>query len=340
MLKLIAILIFFINLASANPLKEGVRGAKMECDLPAEQRKEQAEARQIKDPSTIKESEIEAKRKEIEELALKNGISKKNAAMAKTLRFVPAVSLLEARQPEKILSFDEYFTRTMPASKILDAKKFLIDNLEDLQKIENEYKVEKEIIVTLILIETYLGRVLGKHNIMDSLFTLILTSHRPNFWQSELLNVFTLIERGNTLYNRETQGSWAGAVGMVQFIPSSFMKLAKDGNGDGKIDTVNNKMDAFASAANYLKLSGWKYNTPYMKEVKLKLTMDELCKYSGMKFEDGYLVLPDKKLDTRTFIVYNNFAVILLWNRSLFFSTTAGIVYSELKSLSAQNVKN
>ena len=191
-----------------------------------------------------------------------------------------------------------------------------------------------------MLIETYFGRVLGTNNIMDSLFTLILTSYRANFWQTELLHVFSLIEQGNTLYNRGTKGSWAGAVGMVQFIPSSFIKLAKDGDGDGIIDTVGSKMDAFASAANYLRESNWKYNALYLKEAgQLSLTQDEFCQKAGMPHEDGVLVFPDKKLDTKGFVVYNNFAVILLWNRSLFFSTTAGIIFNELKCINKETCK-
>jgi membrane-bound lytic murein transglycosylase B len=338
MLKFFILSFYFFIPSFATSLKDGIKLAKLECELKPEERKEQMEMRKIKEPSMVTEEEIASKRKEIENLAIESGVSQKNAAMARTLLFVPNVSVSEVRQPEKILSFEEYFSRTMPASKILDAKNFLIDNFEDLEKIENEYKVDKEIIVALILIETYFGRVLGKHNIMDSLFSLILTSHRPQFWQTELLNVFTLIERGNTLYNRDTKGSWAGAVGMVQFITSSFMKLAKDGDGDGKIDTVNNKLDAFASAANYLKISGWKYNTPFLKEIKLNLTQDELCIQAGMPFQDGVLVIPDKKLDTQTFVVYNNFAVVLLWNKSLFFGTTVGIIYNELKNVSSKNI--
>jgi membrane-bound lytic murein transglycosylase B len=338
MFKLFIFSFYFFATSFSTSLEEGIKLAKLECELTPEERKEQLEARKIKEPSMVTEEEITSKRKEIENLAIESGVSKQNAEMARTLLFIPAISTSEVRQPEKILSFEEYFSRTMPASKILDAKKFLIDNFEDLEIIENEYKVDKEIIVTLMLIETYFGRVLGKHNIMDSLFSLILTSHRPQFWQTELLNVFTLIERGDTLYNRDTKGSWAGAVGMVQFIPSSFMKLAKDGDGDGKIDTVNNKLDAFASAANYLKISGWKYNAPFLKEINLNLTQSELCAQAGMPFQDGVLVIPDKKLDTKTFIVYKNFAVVLLWNKSLFFGTTSGIIYNELKNVSSKNI--
>jgi membrane-bound lytic murein transglycosylase B len=277
---------------------------------------------------------IANQKKKIESLALEKGVSKETSALAHTLVFNSTVSTREVRQPERTLTFKEYFEKTMPEYKILDAKKFLIDNWDELDKVEKEYKVDKEIIVALMLIETYFGKILGTFNIMDSLFTLTLTSHRPDFWQTELLHIFTLIDSKKTLYTRDTKGSWAGAVGMVQFIPSSFIKLAKDGDGDGVVDTVSSKMDAFASAANYLQISGWKYKEPYLKSVDVSLTKEEFCKKAGLEYEDGVLVFPDKKLDTPSFVVYKNFSVVLLWNKSLFFSTTAGLVFNELKDVS------
>lgn len=319
----------FFNNSKANVIKQAV----IECEniknsTPSEEKKTSIPHTQIT------EKMIEVRKKEIMEKAINAGVSSQNASLANTLKFLPEVAIKEVTQPEYTLSFEEYFKRTMPQSKIDSAKKFLIENWNDLEKIEKKYKVDKEVIVALILVETNFGKVLGNYNIMDSLFTLSLTSYRPEFWTKELINVFILINQGNTLYERNTKGSWAGAVGLVQFIPSSFMKLAIDGNGDGKIDTVNNKMDAFASAANYLNVSGWKYKGKYLREVKISLSQREMCEKAGRPFDDGFLMLPDKKLESKRFIVYNNFSTVLLWNRSLFFSTTVGIVFNELKDVS------
>lgn len=310
-----------------------IKPAVIECEpvekvIPAGERKASI-------PHTeITEEIIKNQRKNIVQKAQEAGVSYDVAELGASLKFLPDVAVKEVTQPEYTLSFKEYFKRTMPPSKIESAKKFLIENWNDLEKIEKEYKVDKEVIVALILVETNFGKVLGNYNIMDSLFTLSITSYRPEFWTRELINVLILIDRGNTLYNRDTKGSWAGAVGLVQFIPSSFMRLAKDGNGDGRIDTVNNKMDAFASAANYLHISNWKYKGRYLREINKKLSKNEMCKYAGNPYEDGFLVMPDKKLESPEFIVYNNFHVVLLWNRSLFFSTTVGIVFNELKNVS------
>ncbi len=336
-MKFFTLLYIFLNIQISNA---GIFTSEIKLARPAcgEKVKPETEIKPEKklpvDHSLITEEIIINQKNKIEKLALEKGVSKETAKLAQTLVFTPTVSIREVNQPERTLGFDEYFQKTMPPSKILDAKKFLIDNWDELEKIEKEYKVDKEIIVTLMLIETYFGKILGTFNIMDSLFTLTLTSHRPDFWQTELLHIFTLIESKNTLYERETKGSWAGAVGMVQFIPSSFIKFAKDGDGDGIIDTVSSKMDAFASAAYYLKSSGWKYKEPYLRQVNVSLKEDEFCKKAGIEYEDGILVFPDKKLDTQSFVVYKNFNVVLLWNKSLFFSTTAGIVFNELKDVS------
>ena len=333
-MKFFILLVFILNtqLSKAGVFTSEIKLARPSCE--EEIKTEVAEKKQPIDPTLITEEMVTNQKVKIEKLALEKGVSKETAKLAQTLVFNPTVSTREVRQPERTLTFNEYLEKTMPASKILDAKKFLIDNWDELEKIEKEYKVDKEIIVALMLIETYFGRILGTFNIMDSLFTLTLTSHRPEFWQTELLHIFSLIDTKKTLYTRETKGSWAGAVGMVQFIPSSFIKLAKDGDGDGIVDTVSSKMDAFASAAYYLKSSGWKYKEPYLRQAKVSLTEEEFCKKAGLEYEDGILIFPDKKLDTPSFIVYKNFSVVLLWNKSLFFSTTAGIVFNELKDVS------
>ncbi len=336
MQKIISVALLIISLVSLNAFANGeIKQAVPRCGEAIEE--QQIPRKGIEsslDPSAITPQMIKEKRDEIEKIALENGISKETAKIAQTLIFDPKVALLEVRQPERMLSFREYYEKTMPDYKILDAKKFLIDNWDELEKIEKQFKVEKEVIVALILIETYLGKVLGTFNIMDSLFTLSLTSYRPEFWQKELLHTFALTEGKKTLYNRETKGSWAGAVGLVQFIPSSFIKLAKDGDGDGIIDTVANKMDAYASAGNYLKEAGWKYQTPYIRKVNLSLTDEEFCQKAGKAFEDGFLVFPDRKNTESVFVAHKNFSVVLLWNRSLFFSTTVGLVYNELKNVS------
>ena len=327
--RILLILLLWNSSSYASVIKQ----ALIEC-IPTEKIVPAGERKSSIPHAEITEEMIKNKRKEIIQKALEAGVSESIAELGGSLKFLPDVAIKEVTQPERTLSFNEYFTRTMPQSKIDSAKKFLIENWNDLDKIEKQYKVDKEVIVALILVETNFGKVLGNYNIMDSLFTLSLTSYRPEFWTRELINVFILINRGDNLYNRDTKGSWAGAVGLVQFIPSSFIKLAKDGNGNGKIDTVNNKMDAFASAANYLHLSNWKYKTNYLKEINEKFTQEQICKYAGHPYKDGFLVLPDKKLESKKFIVYHNFSVVLLWNRSLFFGITVGIVFNELKNAS------
>lgn len=329
MYHVILFFFIFLNGAIAMPLMQEIPLAIINCvskeikDFPV---KKSLDSRYITD------THKEKKRWQLEQFALKRGITAETAKIARTLNFTKEIAQKEVNQPEYIFTFNEYWNRTMPQSKLLAAKKFLKENYSALSKIENQYKVEKEIIVTLLLVETYFGKIQGKENILDALFTLSLTSYRPEFWEKELLTVLHLIDQKNTLYNRNTKGSWAGAVGMMQFIPSSFQNFAKDGDGDGQIDTLNNKMDAFASAANYLKKHGWQYKKPFLKKINKNFTQKELCKHAGRPFKKGILLVPDKKTGSPAFIVYDNYSVMLAWNKSLFFATEVGLVFNELKN--------
>ena len=306
--------------------------AKLNCDA-----NQASIAQKIQQNSTFEKelkpskSEIITHKQMLKQMALQNKINLETANLIDDLVFLETVIKLDRNQPENILTFDEYYRKTMPNYKIEDAKKFLKENWNELEIIEQKYKVEKEIIVSLLLVETYFGKVTGKFNIMDAIFSLTLSDRRVKFWENELMSILKLIDKNNTLYNRDTKGSWGGAVGLIQFIPSTFLNFAVDGDGDGKIDIISNKLDAFASAANYLKKLGWKYNAPYLKKTKSITTFNQLCSKAGYPFQDGILVVPDKKLDTEAFIVYNNYLIILGWNRSLFFATTIGIVFNKLK---------
>jgi membrane-bound lytic murein transglycosylase B len=334
---MIHLLSLFLLLTS-NVYSKEISLAKIKCDNNLEanitENKNQSSS---KSQFNIKKSAIKAQKKYIKKLAKKNHISKETIALIDKLNINHTIVRLERFQPETKITLQEYLAKVIPQYKINNAKQYLKDNWQELELVEKKYKVDKEIIVSIILIESYLGKVMGNFNVLDALFTLSTVLKKTQFWTGELLNALFLVDQKNTIYSKDLKGSWAGAIGMIQFIPSSFIAYGVDGSGDGKVDIINNKLDAFASVANYLKKSGWKYKKKYLKTTETPKTFAEICSKAGSEFKGGILIIPDKKLDTPSFIVYNNFKVILLWNKSLFFSTAVGTVFNELKN-ETQNI--
>jgi peptidoglycan lytic transglycosylase B len=139
---------------------------------------------------------------------------------------------------------------------ILEGKQIVRDNRSLLRHIESAYGVEKEVLVAILRLETNFGRVKGNVLIFNSLLTLSLIENRRSAWAEEELATLLLMCRNTQKDPLEIRGSWAGAFGLPQFVPSSYVKYGVDGNGDGSVD-LNNQTDALASIGNYLKSFGW-----------------------------------------------------------------------------------
>jgi membrane-bound lytic murein transglycosylase B len=139
---------------------------------------------------------------------------------------------------------------------ILEGKQIVRDNRSLLRHIESAYGVEKEVLVAILRLETNFGRVKGNVPIFNSLLTLSLIENRRSAWAEEELAYLLWMCRNTQKDPLEVRGSWAGAFGLPQFVPSSYVKYGVDGNGDGSVD-LNNQTDALASIANYLKSFGW-----------------------------------------------------------------------------------
>ena len=202
--------------------------------------------------------------------------------------------------------------------------------------------LRKEAIVSLILIESNLGENKGKLNIMDALFTMShpYNSTRNKFFTNELIAAFKLLSSEKHYFRNNLMGSWAGAMGFTQFIPSSVLAYAVDGDADGKIDIINSKIDAIYSAANYLAQAKWAFNKSIMKEIsKDELQNIDLCKTLGESFQDGTLFLAQITPDERYFITYNNYQTIIKWNRSFVFAYTVHLLSSELKKQQQASAK-
>ena len=281
--------------------------------------------------------------------ALKKGISEKtfNTAM-NNVKFLPKVIKYDRYQPEFYEDTKTYISKRTSKEKVSQGLIIYKKNNLLINKVESEFKVDKELLLSLMGIETNFGKFLGKMDILSSLATLSFDKRRSEFFTKELIKILQLIDRGVIDY-KVLYGSWAGAFGNFQFMPSTIMNYAIDYNNDEKID-LKSIDDSFASAANYINKLGWKVDEPcYLKiellentpksllntsakKIKNKNTLKKFKKYikdsDKISLNDKLkvaIVTPDRdivedsKLLEPAFLVFNNYELILKWNRSLRF---------------------
>ena len=218
---------------------------------------------------------------------------------------------LDRKQPEDKLSYTKYKTNTLNATRIAKGRALLQEHAVLLKKISDTYGVEPRFIVALWGMETDYGRNTGNFSVIQSLATLAYDGRREELFTNELLAAFKILQEGH-LNQFELVGSWAGAMGNCQFMPSSYLKYAVDWDKDGKADIWNSLPDTFASIANYLHQSGWK---PGIGWGKASTAPDAI--YPGNPEEGG-------------FVVTSNFDVIMKWNRSRYFATSVGLLSDAL----------
>ena len=201
--------------------------------------------------------------------ALKSGISKKSLdSSLKIAEPIERVIELDRKQPERSkITKEEYLAKVIDQNRINKGRQLLDDNREVLNKISARYGVEPEFIVALWGLETGYGKNTGGFGIISSLATLAYEGRRREFFESELISALLIIDSGH-ITAKDMRGSWAGAMGQCQFMPSSFLAYAVDHDGDGKKDIWGNRQDVFASIANYLNTVGWGAN-PATKEKAL-----------------------------------------------------------------------
>ena len=251
---------------------------------------------------------------------------------------------LDRKQPEFTLGFDEYLSRIVSASRVEEGRRKLSENRALLREIEKRYGVQPRFVVALWGIETGFGRNTGGMSVVSSLATLAYDGRRSKYFRTELMNALTILDQGHITPGAMT-GSWAGAMGQCQFMPSTFLKFAVDWDGDGKRNIWTDRGDALASAANYLSSEGWADNQTWGRAVKLPKGFDPRLigletrkslrewRKLGLKGHDGK-ALPNRDIEASVvlaeagkgpaFLVYDNFRTIMKWNRSTFFALAAG----------------
>tara|TARA_B100000963_G_scaffold361443_1_gene396898 strand:+ start:49 stop:1020 length:972 start_codon:yes stop_codon:yes gene_type:complete len=281
--------------------------------------------------------------------AINQGISKKTVNEAfKNTKLLKRIIKYDRNQPEFIEKTNVYVGKRVNKQKVIYAKKLIKNNTNLLNKVEKKFKVPKNYLVALWGIETVFGKHKGKVDIISALATLSFDKRRSAYFSRELITLLKLLDK-KIVKLEDLKGSWAGAHGNFQFMPSSIKNFAIDYNQDGKIDLYTSLEDSFASAANYLKKIGWDKN-PWGVKVKLsnelesenftydarKLAKKKKVKEwvkSGVQLPKNFsinpntqarLVKPDGKI-SEVYMVFNNYEKLLNWNRSLRFAITIGI---------------
>lgn len=204
--------------------------------------------------------------------------------------------VLEAvkRPAERVLTWSEYRPIFMTPDRIAGGVEFWRQNAELLQQAERDYGVPAEIIVAIVGVETRYGKQTGKYRVFDTLTTLgFEENHRQNFFRSELKH-FLLLARDQRLDPLAVRGSYAGAMGMPQFISSSYREYAVDFNKDGRVDLWDSPADVIASVANYFRRWGWKQDAPVVMPAQVAGDVSEIAigrGRKGLKPEKSYAVL-------------------------------------------------
>lgn len=190
-----------------------------------------------------------------------------------SIEFLPQVIAMDRSQPEFISPFLDYYQKRVNTAKVQKGRQMLLQHEDMFSRIEAQYGVPKYTLAAFWGMETQYGRNQGRLDVLSSLATLAYEGRRTEFFRGQLLDAMRMIDVGHAEAGNLT-GSWAGAFGNMQFMPTTFMLYAVDGDLDNRIDVVGSLPDAFASAANYLTRVGWCENEPAMLEVQLPNNFD------------------------------------------------------------------
>ncbi|WP_258807078.1 lytic transglycosylase domain-containing protein [Pseudidiomarina sp. CB1] len=258
----------------------------------------------------------------------------------------------DKNQPEFKLTLDTYLPRAVPEWKAEQAVEKYNEHKELLEEVGAKYGVQPRFIVALWGIETNFGGYTGGFDVVSALTTMAYEGRREEFFKNQLWQALTIIEEGH-IDVEQMQGSWAGAMGQTQFMPSSFMAYAVDYDGDGRKDIWNSMGDVFASAANYLKNAGWRDDVTWgrqvqlpedfdvsMAELKNKKTLAEWQALGVRKLDgtdlptradiEAAVVIPDDK-EGRVYLAYANYDALMRWNRSHYFVAAVGYLSDRIR---------
>jgi membrane-bound lytic murein transglycosylase B len=316
-------------------------------------------APQDADPAETRES-FEAFLEDLRAEALTRGISQATLDLTLTdLTPEPVVVSRDRSQPEAVLSLDEYLSRRLTSRTIATARDMATRHRGVLAEVEARYGVPRAMMVAIWGLESNFGRLTGTYPTIRALATLAYDNRRPRF-RSELFDALTMVERG--AIPDDMKGSWAGAMGQPQFMPSSFLNRAVDFDGDGRIDIWSSLPDVFGSMANYLQQAGWTAGERWGREVRVtQPVLDRIDREVPMRSADcGALremtearplpawqalgvrlvsgaALPESTMPAslvrgvdRHFLVYRNYEAIVDYNCSNAYALSAGLLADQI----------
>ncbi|MFQ5763815.1 MAG: lytic murein transglycosylase [Rhodospirillales bacterium] len=259
------------------------------------------------------------------------------------VRPIGRVIELDRRQPEFTLTFWKYLDKSVNGARVRRGREMMEKHARALDAAYRRYGVHPRFIVAFWGLESNYGEHTGAFPVIGALATLAHDVRRSRFFRAQLLAALKIMSRGDVAVG--VKGSWAGAMGNFQFIPTTYMDYAVDGDGDGRRDLWNSFPDMFFSAANYLTRSGWRRGWTWGREVRLPDGFDiglaglgvrksfAQWRALGVTHVDGG-PLPDEDADASivlpagysgpAFLVYQNYRAILVWNRSLLYAIAVG----------------
>ena len=265
-------------------------------------------------------------------------------ALANIKAPTPRVIELDKSQPEFVQTFTRYMRNRISNKRVNRGRKLLKEHADLFELIQQRYGVQAPYLVSFWALESNFGDMTGGFSVIQALATLAYDPRRSTFFRKELLTALEIIDNGH-IQSKQMTGSWAGAMGQCQFMPSTFARYGVDGDGDGRIDIWNSLPDIFASAANFLSESGWNGSERWGREVILPKGFDyslsgQSTRKTVSKWQDlgvkrvdgsqlgeseqaGSIILPSGA-NGPAFLTYNNFRTTMVWNRSTFYAISVG----------------
>jgi membrane-bound lytic murein transglycosylase B len=263
---------------------------------------------------------------------------------------LPRVLELDRRQPESTLTLARYLNNVVKPERIEKGRGLKVLHKALLRAVSDRYGVPSKVIMALWAVESGFGESMGSFKVVDALATLAYDGRRPDLFRAELISALKILGHGR-FASEDLKGSWAGAMGQVQFMPSTYLHYAVAYNHGDQPDIWHTQGDVFASAANYLSTLGWKRDESWGREVVLPASLDSgliglpvkhtvnewgrlgVRRVDGAKLPpssiEGSIVQPDGP-GGRAFLVYDNFRVIMKWNHSTYFAVAINMLADEI----------
>lgn len=287
--------------------------------------------------------------------ALEQGVASQilDEAFACTRQPNQKVLKRDRHQPEFTLSWSQYRARVVRDERCQQGQRLYQDMRQNMDSICQRFGCNSAAVMGIWGLESGFGASQGSFNVIDALATLGFDGRRAAFFRQELIKALIILGQGQIAPARML-GSYAGAMGQVQFMPSAYLRFAADGNGDGRKDIWNTQADIFASAANYLAKSGWVFGEPWGEEVTVPLgeTLNDGSKgastsrhapqhtvadwvSAGVRGLNGRALEPSQRLAKlvqpdgsggQAFLVYRNFRVLRAYNPSDYYALAVGLL--------------